>query len=115
MMRILEDAMTKSGPASLCACTFLALALIAAPAHAQLDTATIVGTVRDSSNAVIPGATVTATQTGTGVSAGAVSNAQGEYVFPSLKIGVYTVAAELQGFRRAVQQNVELHVQERVE
>jgi len=113
--RILEDAMTESGGAFLRACTFLTLVLIAAPAHAQLDTATIVGTVRDSSNAVIPGATVTATQSGTGVAVGAMTNARGEYSFPNLKIGVYTVTAELQGFRRAVQQNIELHVQERME
>jgi Carboxypeptidase regulatory-like domain len=96
-------------------CTFIIIVLAGTPALAQLDTAAIVGTVRDSSNALIPGATVTATQTATGVSVSAVTNAQGEYVFPTVKIGVYTVAAELQGFRRAVRQNVDLHVQERVE
>ena len=95
--------------------TFAALLLAGSPALAQLDTAAVVGTVRDASNAVIPGATVTATQTATGVSVTAVTNGDGEYVFSNLKIGSYTVAAELQGFRRALRQNVDLHVQERVE
>ena len=67
-------------------------------AFAQLDTASVVGTVRDASNAVIPGATITATQAGTGVALTVLTNEKGEYVFPNLKIGTYDVAAELQGF-----------------
>ena len=96
----------------------LALGALLGPsvrAFAQLDTAAVVGTVRDASNAVIPGATITATQAGTGVALTALTNEKGEYVFPNLKIGTYDVAAELQGFRRAVQQHIELHVQERPE
>jgi len=103
--------MTRLAARLLCACTFVIAVLAGAPALAQLDSAALVGTVRDSSNAVIPGATVTATQTTTGVSVTALTNGQGEYAFPSLKIGSYAVAAELQGFRRAIHQNIELHVQ----
>ena len=95
--------------------TFGALLGPTVGAFAQLDTASIVGTVRDSSNAVIPGATITATQSGTGVTQTALTNEKGEYVFPTLKIGTYDVAAELQGFRRAVRQQLELHVQDRPE
>ena len=105
--------MTNSARARALAIAFTLL--MAIPAYAQLDTATIVGTVRDASGAVVPGVTVTATQSATGVSMTVVTNAGGEYVFPSLKIGGYAVAADLQGFRRAVRQNVELHVQERLE
>ncbi|HXH07361.1 MAG TPA: TonB-dependent receptor, partial [Vicinamibacterales bacterium] len=44
----------------------------------------------------------------------AVTNAGGQYVFPALRIGTYTVAAELQGFRRAVRAGIGLNVNERV-
>ena len=107
--------MTRLAARLLCPSTFVIAVLAGAPALAQLDSAALVGTVRDSSSAVIPGAMVTATQTTTGVSVNALTNGQGEYAFPNLKIGSYAVAAELQGFRRAIRQNIELHVQERIE
>jgi hypothetical protein len=93
------------------------LAALAVPAavHAQIDTATIVGTVRDQSGGVLPGVTITATQEGTGTMASTVTGASGQYVFPSLKVGRYTLTAELAGFKRAVQRDVELNVQARVE
>ena len=90
------------------------LALVA-PAFAQIDTASIVGTVTDQSGAVLPGVTVTATQDATGVTTTAVTNTRGEYVFPNLKVGRYTVAAELSGFKRALQREVALNVQGRSE
>ncbi|MEZ5284653.1 MAG: carboxypeptidase-like regulatory domain-containing protein [Vicinamibacterales bacterium] len=87
----------------------------ATSAYAQLDTGSIVGTVIDSSGAILPGVTVTATLEGTGVTSTAVTNSAGQYVFPSLRVGRYTVAAELQGFKRAVQAEVPLRVQDRLE
>src|SRR3954469_12703680 len=98
--------------------TFVVLALVssgAGLAFAQLDTGSIVGTVTDASGAVLPGVTVTATQTETGVATTAVTTDKGQYVFPALKIGRYSVAAELSGFRRAVRDGIDLHVQERRE
>jgi hypothetical protein len=68
-------------------------------AHAQVTTATLVGLVRDSSNAVIPGATVVATHEGTGVSREGVSDANGEFVFSALPAGPYTIKVELTGFK----------------
>src|SRR5215216_1996812 len=62
------------------------LILGASRASAQLDTGTIVGTVRDQSGAVVPGATVTATQETTGAAATAVSTDKGQFVFPNLKV-----------------------------
>jgi hypothetical protein len=82
-------------------------------AEAQLDTGSIVGTVTDQSGAVLPGVTVTATEDATAVTATSVTNESGQYVFPSLKVGVYTVAAELSGFKRAVRSDVRLNVQNR--
>src|SRR5215210_2935948 len=95
----------------------IALALLFLPvgAFAQTDTASIVGTVRDASAAVMPGVTITATETGTNVASTTVTNSSGEYVFPNLRIGTYTVAAELTGFRRAVRPAFQLNVQDRAE
>jgi len=85
------------------------------PAAAQIDTGAIVGTVRDSSGGVLPGVTVTVTLDAAGVTQSAVTNEAGQYVFPSLRVGIYTVAAELAGFRRGVQTDVQLSVQDRKE
>ena len=51
---------------------------------------------------MLPGVSVTATQEATGVAATSVTNANGEFIFPGLRVGTYDVAAELQGFRRTV-------------
>ena len=82
-------------------CVALAM-FMPATALAQLDTGTIVGRVTDPSGAVLPGVLVTLTQDATGVAATTVTNASGEYVFPGQRIGRYTVAAELEGFKKAV-------------
>ena len=79
-------------------------------AQSQAANGSIEGTVVDTSSAVLPGVTVTVTNTGTGVSRSLVTNAAGIYRAPLLPIGVYTVAAELQGFRRFEQTNIQLSV-----
>ncbi len=86
----------------------------ATQASAQLDTASIVGTVTDQSGAVLPGVTVTATQDATGVVSSTVTNGQGQYVFSGVKVGVYTVVAELAGFKKAERTAVRISVQDRV-
>ena len=75
------------------------LVLSAAPLGAQVTTATLVGQLRDSSAAVIPGATVVATHEGTGVSRETVTDANGEFVLSALPSGPYTVKIELTGFK----------------
>ena len=78
------------------------------PAGAQVTTSTLVGLVRDTSNAVIPGATVVATHEGTGVPREGVSDARGEFVLSALPNGPYTIRIELQGFKTAVHQGLQL-------
>lgn len=98
--------------------TGLALGLLlgsGTPARAQIDTGSIVGSVRDSSGGVLPGVTVTATQQGTNATAVAVTSDRGEYVMPNLKIGTYDVTAEIEGFKRSIQQGVTLNVQQRLQ
>ena len=68
----------------------------------------IVGTVTDPSGAVIPGAQVKATESGTGVSRSAVTDAQGYYVVSALRPAEYTITIEAKGFRTAHLNNVTL-------
>ena len=75
------------------------LLFVSASSFAQVTTSTLVGLVRDSSNAVIPGATVVATHEGTGVAREGVTDANGEFVFSALPNGPYTVKIELTGFK----------------
>src|SRR5438105_4307142 len=77
---------------------------------AQGGTAQISGTVSDASGAVLPGAEITATQTGTGVTRNAVSNETGSFVLPNLAIGPYKLEATLPGFRTFVQTGIVLQV-----
>src|SRR5262249_23703473 len=70
-----------------------------APAFAQSTYATVTGTVEDTSRALLPGVTVTATNSATGVATTSVTNESGAYNIPGLLPGTYTVKAELPGFQ----------------
>jgi hypothetical protein len=83
--------------------------LVCADAWAQA-TAQISGTVRDQSNAVLPGVEVTATQTGTGISRNTVTNETGSYLLSNLPLGPYKLEAALPGFRTFVQTGIVLQV-----
>jgi hypothetical protein len=61
----------------------------------------ITGTVRDTSGAAIPGATVTVTNTATRGMRNTTTNEEGLYSFPSLPPGTYELKVELQGFKTA--------------
>jgi carboxypeptidase family protein len=89
-----------------------ALALIAAPelAWAQAGTAGLSGTVKDSQGAVIPGATVTASNPATGALRSTTTNEDGIYNLPGLPPGTYTVKIELAGFKALQHDNVPLRV-----
>ncbi|MBI4484639.1 MAG: carboxypeptidase regulatory-like domain-containing protein, partial [Acidobacteria bacterium] len=80
------------------------------PAFAQLPTGTILGTVRDAAASVVPGATVTATNTDTGLSRTTFTRGDGSYQLPALPVGRYEVRAALDGFRTAVRSGVTLAV-----
>jgi hypothetical protein len=81
-------------------------------ARAQVDTATITGTVHDSTGAVLPNVSVTATNTDTGIGVTVKSDSQGTYVITPLKIGRYSVSAEGTGFQTEIRQNIVLDVQQ---
>jgi hypothetical protein len=86
----------------------IAIAL-AGSAWAQA-TATISGTVRDQSGAVLPGVTITVTQQETALVRTTVSNDTGSYVLPNLPLGPYRLEAVLQGFATFAQSGIVLQV-----
>ncbi len=79
-------------------------------AMAQEVTAGIYGVVQDSSSAVIPGATIRVTNTGTGLTRQTTTDESGNYSLPLLPIGTYSVTAEANGFKKSVVNDVLLRV-----
>src|SRR3954462_9077206 len=94
--------------------TVVALLMVALSnvAFAQVDRATITGTVTDSGGAVIPGATVTITNLATNVTITQPTTETGSYLLVNLIPGKYQVEVELTGFKR-VSQVVTLEVGQR--
>src|SRR5215510_11372461 len=74
----------------------------------------ISGTVGDASGALIPGVSVTATNTETGVVTSVLSNEGGAYNFASLQPGSYKLAAELPGFQTRTYDNVSLGTSDQI-
>ena len=89
---------------------FLFCLLCASLALAQTPNASLSGTVNDVSGAVVPGAAVVVTGIDTGVVNRAVTNATGNYVFPSLQAGNYRVTAEMAGFQKMTYDPVNLSI-----
>ena len=91
----------------------LACLLLSRPAMAQFDTATVLGTILDASGAAVPGATITLKNADTGITATTVTDGQGAYQFLNVRIGTYSVRAELQGFSTAIADNIAVTVNAR--
>jgi hypothetical protein len=72
---------------------------MAAPAAAQTGTGRLSGLVKDASGGLVPGATVIAVHEPTGVRHQTVTTGSGQFVFPSLPVGPYTVTGTLSGFK----------------
>src|SRR5688572_12407666 len=86
------------------------LVLSGAIAVAQLSTAQLSGRVTDESGAVLPGVSITATQTDTGLVRTVTTDENGTYVLPNLPTGPYRLEAMLQGFRTYSQTGIVLQV-----
>src|ERR1039458_8100921 len=74
---------------------------LAGAALAQPDTARVIGTITDATGAVLPNATVTITDSGTGRENSTKTNGSGEYVFNALPIGKYHEEVRQEGFKTA--------------
>jgi hypothetical protein len=81
---------------------------------AQMETATVSGTVMDHSGAVVPDAQVQVTNSDTNVVTATTTNKSGVYVVPSLKPGRYRIAVIKVGFKQVVVTDVTLNVQDAV-
>jgi hypothetical protein len=92
----------------------LGLGGAASPAGAQGVSGQIGGSVVDSSNAAIPGATVTVRNTATAVTRETVTDAQGLFVFTNLLAGTYDLKITMSSFRTYEQKNIVLTATERV-
>ena len=77
-------------------------------AHAQINPAHLTGSVKDAQGAVLPGATVTATSPALLGAQSVVTEAGGEYRFPSLPAGTYTLTFELAGFQTQKREGIVL-------
>jgi hypothetical protein len=88
--------------------------IVPTPVSAQAVSGTILGVVRDSSGAVLPGVTVSLVNAGTGLSRTVVTDSKGEYTAPLLPTGTYNVTAELSGFNKVALSNVHLGVDQKV-
>lgn len=86
--------------------------LTAAMVNAQVDTGTILGSVKDSTGAIIPGAKVTLTNQDNGSTLTSQTRPDGTYLFTPLKIGIYQVVVEHEGFKTARNSGLELSIQQ---
>lgn len=90
------------------------LSLCAGNLAAQVSQGSIAGTVTDQSGAVLPGATVTVENEETGIQQTRVTDDSGNYLFPSVPPGIYTVRAEAPGFKTYSASGLQVQVAQRV-
>jgi hypothetical protein len=89
---------------------FLLLISLGSLAFAQAPTGTILGTVKDSSGAVMPNAAITATNSETGQKRTLSSAADGSYRISALPVGTYEIRVEHEGFQSSVRNSISLTV-----
>src|SRR5215475_9848990 len=91
-------------------CCALAFAAIGA---AQTTSTEVLGTVADATGAVIPAAKVTLLRVATGEKRVATTDSSGNYSFPLIEIGDYTVTAEVQGFKTETKTGITVALQQK--
>lgn len=105
------------GRFAVLALTICLVAIIPSVLHAQFETASVLGFVRDSSGAALSGSKVTLTDLATGITQTAATGSDGQYQFSSVHIGKYTVSAEAAGFSSSKTQpfSVTVNARQRVD
>src|SRR5579872_5626504 len=94
---------------SICILSMLAL-FGSISAFSQAVNATLLGTVTDTTGAIVVNGKVTATDAGTNVSRTVQTNSSGNYSFPDLPPGQYVITVELAGFKKETRRNIALEV-----
>lgn len=87
--------------------------LSSATIQAQTTATEILGLVKDTTGAVVSGAQITITRVATGTRLTKITNDSGEYTFPLIEIGLYTVRAEMQGFRSQTVTGLKVETQQK--
>src|SRR5262245_26244550 len=88
--------------------------LLTTQAYGQLDNATILGTVLDSTGGVVPGATVQVQNQGTSAIVTRTTDGSGNFIAPSLPVGSYRVTVSYPGFKTNVREGVAINSADRV-
>ncbi len=88
----------------------LLVALSGATARAQYENGSLIGTIHDTTGAVVANAKVTVTNVNTGIAAKVTTDASGDYEVPSLRVGTYGITAEAPGFAPAEAKNISISV-----
>ncbi len=101
---------TRFGVLKLVAAIAALVILLTTPTMAQLDRATLTGTITDPADLPLAGAKVTATHRSTGLQREAVVEESGAFSLPALPIGHYSVTVEAPGFQTVRFDDVELQV-----
>jgi hypothetical protein len=91
----------------------LCMAMPAKSLFAQFETAEVLGTVRDSSGALVPGASVTLINVDTGIQSATITDEIGNYDFFSVKVGRYSISVEAGGFSKASVSDISANVNAR--
>src|SRR6266850_6927778 len=94
----------------ICWKLFFCLSILTGMAAAQVTTGSIIGTVKDSGGAVLPGVGIKLTNTETGITRMVTADEFGRYNAPQLPLGGYEITAELPGFQKAVRRGVTLTI-----
>src|SRR5438477_4572091 len=89
---------------------FVLVALGTCLSFAQTSTATILGTVKDTSGALIPGVSITVKHTESGLTRNVVSGERGGYNVPLLPVGAYEISTTMPGFKQQVRRGINLVV-----
>ncbi len=79
----------------------------------QAQTGSLSGDVLDANQAAVPGATIEATNSATGIKLNTVSSEAGVYVFPNVPTGIWTVTAEKAGFKKLVRSEIQIFIAQR--
>ena len=107
--------MNQKGYVSLLTAALAALALGAGPVAAQVTTGTVVGTIKDVQEGVLPGATVVLISESRGTRmTPAVTNAQGDFVVPNIAPDTYIVEVTMEGFKTLQQGGIAVSAGDRI-
>jgi len=92
---------------------FAGTLLLSSALYAQFETAEVLGTVHDASAKGVPNASVTLLNQGTGIEAKTTTDGNGDYDFPNVKVGKYTVSVEAAGFSKVSAPDIDVAVEAR--